>query len=255
MTGSAPTAITRSHGPELARCELTHLARAPIDFSLALDQHRNYQRALRSAGYRVVELPADPTLPDGVFVEDTAIVLDEVAVLTAPKPPSRRLEIDSIEAALAPFRSIERLPANAYLEGGDVLRMGRTLFVGLSARTGEAGIQALEGIVRPYGYTVVPVRVTGCLHLKSACCALDDRTILLNRDWIDTAPFSAFRFLDVVEPFGANVLRLSDSILVSTAYPATVGRIRGLGYRAVVLDVSELHKAESGLTCMSLLVA
>lgn len=250
----SPVAITRAPGRELARCELTHLARQPIDFSIALAQHRRYQSALSDAGYQVVELPSDPILPDGVFVEDTAIVLDELAVLTAPKPPTRRPEVDSIGIALAPYRSFKRIPSDAFLEGGDVLRVGWTLFVGRSERTGNAGIQALESIVRPFGYAVVPVRVTGCLHLKSACCALDDGMILLNRDWIDIAPFSAFQFVDVAEPFGANVLRLPDSILVSAAYPATAERIRRAGYRTVVLDVSELHKAESGLTCMSLLM-
>ncbi len=248
------TAVTRSPGPELAQCELTHLARQPIDAARAVVQHRAYQAALRGEGFRVIELPADPALPDGVFVEDTAIVLDEVAVLTAPTPPSRRGERAAIEMVLTPFRPLLRLPPDAFLEGGDVLRMGRTLFVGLSSRTGEAGMRALEANVRPFGSTIVPVRVTGCLHLKSAACALDDETVLINREWLDAGPFAKLRQVDVpdAEPFGANVLRLPNAILVSAAFPATADVMRELGLRVVTVDVSELHKAESGVTCMSL---
>jgi dimethylargininase len=189
-----------------------------------------------------------------VFVEDAAVVLDEVAVLTSPALPSRRGEPATIAPALAPFRRLAPLPPDAPLEGGDVLRVGRTLVVGLSGRTGEAGLRALGGIVRPLGYSVVPVRVTGCLHLKSAACAVDEETVLVNRAWVETGPFSALRLVDVpaAEPSGANVLRLPGAVLASAAFPATADLVRGLGRRVVTLDVSELHKAESGLTCMSL---
>jgi dimethylargininase len=251
------TAVTREPGPDLARCELTHLPRVPIDSGRALAQHRAYRAALREAGARVLVLPADPALPDGVFVEDAAVVLDERAVLTAPRPPARRGEVAAVRAALAPFRPLSRLAPEAFLEGGDVLRVGRTLFVGLSGRTGEAGLRALEGIARPLGYAVAPVRVTGCLHLKSAAGVVDEQTVLLNRDWVEVGPFAGLRLADVpaAEPSGANVLRLPGAVLVSAAYPATADLLRGLGHRVVTVDVSELHKAESGVTCMSLLFA
>src|SRR5262245_57539769 len=168
------TAITRSPGPELVRCALTHLPRTPIDWRRAAVQHRAYQDALRAAGVRVIELEADPTLPDGVFVEDTAVVLDEVAVIAAPALPSRVAEVHAVADALRPFRPLARLPEGARLDGGDVLRVGRSLYVGLSSRTDEVGLRSLEEIVRPLGYVVVPVRVTGCLNLKSACCDVDD---------------------------------------------------------------------------------
>jgi dimethylargininase len=249
------TAVTRAPGPELARCELTHLPRQPIDVGLALAQHRAYRGALRDEGVAVVELPADPAHPDGVFVEDVAVVLDEVAVLTSPAPPSRRGERAAVDAALAPFRPLARLPPDTFLEGGDVLRVGRVLYVGLSGRTGEAGLQALSDVVRPIGYSVVPVRVTGCLHLKSAACALDEETVLLNREWVDVGPFAGHRLVDVPssEPFGANVLRLPGCVLVSSAFAGTASLVGRLGHRVVTVDVSELHKAESGVTCMSLL--
>jgi dimethylargininase len=250
----ALVAITRSPGPELARCELTHLERRPIDVVRALAQHRAYQDALRGAGIQVVQLPSDPALPDGVFVEDTAVVLDELAIITLPSPVSRRGEWPAVDGAVRPFRRVVRLPPGACLEGGDVVRVGRTLYVGLSGRTGEAGLKALEEVVRPLGYAVVPLRVGGCLHLKSACCALDVNTVLVNREWLEVGVFSRLRIVDVPveEPWGANVLSLPGVTLVSAACPQTAELVCGLGYTAVALDVSELHKAESGLTCMSL---
>jgi dimethylargininase len=247
-------AITRCPGPELARCELTHLERVPIDIGRARSQHRAYQDALGGAGIRVVGLPSDPTLPDGVFVEDTAVVLDELAVITAPAPASRRGEWPAVEAALRPFRRTVRLPAGAYLEGGDVVRVGRTLYVGQGGRTAGAGLKALEEVVRPLGYSAVPVRLAGCLHLKSACCALDGETLLVNRTWLEAGALAGLRLVDVPaeEPWGANVLALPGLTLVSAACPRTADLVRGLGHPAVALDVSEMHKAEAGLTCMSL---
>jgi dimethylargininase len=174
--------------------------------------------------------------------------------MTAPTPTSRRGELAAVAAALVPFRRLARLPVETFLEGGDVLRVGRTLFVGLSGRTGEAGVRALDGLLRPLGYSVVPVRVTGCLHLKSAACAVDEETVLVNRAWVETDPFAGLRLVDVpaAEPSGANVLRLPGAVLVSTTFPATADLVLSLGQQVVTLDVSELHKAESGLTCMSL---
>jgi len=250
----ALVAITRSPGPELSRCELMHLERQPIDVGRALAQHRGYRENLRAAGIEVVELPSDPTLPDGTFVEDTAVVLDELAVIASPFPPSRRKEWPAIEAALRPFRLLVRLPADAHLEGGDILRVGRTLYVGQGGRTSEAGFRALATIVRPLGYAVVPVRLGNCLHLKSACSALDEGTVLVNRAWLEPGALSGLRLVDVPaeEPWGANVLSLPGATLVSAACPQTADLLCGLGQHVVPLDVSELHKAEAGLTCMSL---
>jgi dimethylargininase len=250
----ALVAITRRPGPELARCQLTHLERVPIDVGLACKQHRAYQDALRGAGVRVVELPSDPTLPDGAFVEDTAVVLDELAVIAAPAPPSRRGEWPAVEAALRPFYRTVRLPPGAYLEGGDLVRLGRTLYVGQGGRTREPGLRALDAVVRPLGYAVVPVRLGGCLHLKIGCCALDGETLLVNRAWLDAGALTGLRLVDVPaeEPWGANVLRLPGATLVSAACPRTAGVLCGLGHPVVALDVSELHKAEAGLTCLSL---
>ena len=250
-------AITRIPGTALARCVLTHIERQAIDVGQALAQHRAYQNALRKTGMRVIELPEDPSLPDGVFVEDTAVVLDELAVIAAPAPASRRGEWIAVEGALLPFRPVVRIPENAFLEGGDVVRMGRTLYVGQGGRTSEAGLQALQGLVVPLGYSVVPVRLRGCLHLKSACTVLDEETLVVNRARLDTSALAGRRLVDAPpeEPWGPNVLSLPGMTIVSATCPQTVKLLRGLGQPAVVLDVSELHKAEGGLTCMSLVFA
>jgi dimethylargininase len=247
-------AITRPPGPEQARCQLTHVERQPIDAGRARSPHRAYQGALRAAGVEVIELPAAPDLPDAPFVEDTAVVLDEVAIIASPFPPSRRGEPQAVEAALRPFRPLARLPPEAHLEGGDVLRVGRALFVGQGGRTKEPGLRALQAVAGPLGYTVVPVRLNGCLHLKSACCALSGEALLLNRAWVDAGPLSGYRLVDVPpeEPWGANVLPLPGAALVSAACPRTAALMRVQGHRVVALDVSEIHKAEAGLTCMSL---
>lgn len=248
-------ALTRSPGPELAQCELTHLERQPIDFTLALAQHRSYQQALRAQGIRVIELPADSAHPDGVFVEDTAVLLDKMAIVTSPTPPSRRGERTAVVEALKSLRPMQFLPENVRLEGGDVLRMGHMFFVGLSSRTNAAGIHALAELVRPFGYSVNPVHVRGCLHLKSACTALDAGTLLINQSWVDAEPFARLRLVEVPagEPWGANVLALPGTVFVSNAHHCTAALLDRMGYPITVLDVSELHKAESGLTCMSLI--
>jgi dimethylargininase len=252
----ALVAITRSPGPELARCELTHLDRWPIDVGRALAQHRAYQNVLRGAGIEVLELPSDPTLPDGTFVEDTAVVLDELAVIASPAPPARRNEWPAVEAALRPFRPLVRLSPTACLEGGDVVRVGRTLYVGQGGRTSAAGLRALGNVIGPLGYSVVPVRLNGCLHLKSACCGLGGYTLLVKRACVEAGALAGLRLVDVPaeEPWGANVLALPLVTLVSAAAPRTADLLRELGHPVVVLDVSEMHKAEAGLTCMSLIM-
>ena len=243
--------------PTLAHCELSFREREPIDLDRAVAQHAAYAALLRSLGLQVIELPADPALPDCCFVEDAAIVLDEVALLTRPGAASRRGELEAIEAVLARHRSIETTPAPATLEGGDVLRVGHTLFVGHSARTNEAGIARLAAVAEPQGYRVVPVAVTGCLHLKSAVTALDHERLLVNRAWLDTAPFGGLELVDVApeEPDAANVLRVAGLVIAQPGFPRTFERVAALGYAVRPLDVSEFLKAEAALTCKSLLIS
>ena len=249
------TAITRAVSPALNRCELTFLERQEIDVARAVAQHRCYRDCLVDLGLAVLTLPADPGLPDSVFVEDPAVVVDEVAVILRMGAESRRAEALSLARALAPYRPLHYLQEPATLEGGDVVRAGRRLFVGLSGRTNRDGIAQLSARLQPLGYTVTPVAMRGCLHLKSACCALGDDLLLANREWVDTAPFEGFGIVDVApgEPDAADVLAIGATVLIPAAFPATAARLAQSGRRVIPLDVSELMKAEAGVTCMSVI--
>jgi dimethylargininase len=249
------TAITRAVSPAIGRCELEYFERQPIDLEKAEEQHRAYERCLAELGAHVISLPAEPDLPDSVFVEDPALMLDEVAVITRMGAESRRAEGESLTAALAEFRPLVRLTDPATLEGGDVMRIGRTLYVGASARTNASGIEQLRRELAVYGYTVVPVKVHGCLHLKSACTYLGDDTILANQAWIDMTPLRGFHVVDVApgEPGAGNTLTVNGTVLASSAFPGTAAVLRERGYRVEVLDISELMKAEAALTCSSLI--
>jgi dimethylargininase len=249
-------ALTRDVSRSIERCALTFLEREPIDYDRAVAQHRDYCARLEALGLEVLRLPADEAFPDGCFVEDTAVVLDEVAILTRPGAASRRGETPAIEAALAPYRRIERVEAPATLEGGDVLVVGRRIFVGVTTRTNAAGIEALGRIAGSHGYDVVPVRVTGCLHLKSAVTALDDDTLLANTDWLDSGPLRSLRIVEVApeEPGAANVLRVRQRLFGHPGFPRTpLERLERLGYGMTPVDISEFVKAEAALTCKSLL--
>ena len=254
-----PIAFTRAVSPRLPQCALTHLDRVPIDAARADSQHAAYEAALRDAGCDVRRLPPLPDAPDGVFVEDTALLLDGHAIMTRPGTPSRALEVASTAAALAAFFPVHPLP-HGRLDGGDVLRIGRAFFVGRSARTDDNGIAALAELSARFGFSVQPVSMGPCLHLKSAVTwlgadAADRACVLMNPAWIDTAPFAEFDRMEIdpAEPWAANTLRLGKHLLVSAAYPRTNATLAARGYDLRVLDVSELQKAEAALTCMSLI--
>ena len=250
-----PIAITRAVSPSLADCELTFVPREPIDYTRAVTQHRAYARLLAELGFTVLELAADESLPDCCFVEDIAIVLDEIAVLTRPGAPSRRGETAAVEAALRPHRPIVRLEAPARIDGGDVLVLGRRLFVGLSGRTDAAGREALAEAVRPRGYEVVPVRMDGCLHLKTAVTAAAPDVLLVNPAWVDLTPFRGLERIDVdpAEPWAANVVAAGGAVVAAAGFPRTADRLRARGLDVHTVDVSEFQKAEGGVTCKSLL--
>ena len=187
------TAITRAVSPALNDCELEHLERQEIDIAKASEQHREYEECLRSLGASVLSLPAEPDLPDSMFVEDPAVVVNEVAVMTRMGALSRRPESESLALALARFRPLRWLREPATLEGGDVLRLGSAVFAGLSSRSNAEGVAQLAAELSPFGYSVRGVAVRGCLHLKSACCAIGERTILANRAWFDAARIRGIR--------------------------------------------------------------
>jgi dimethylargininase len=247
-------AITRGVSPAIEHCELVHQERRPIDVALARRQHRLYEEALAAVGCRVEALPADPELADSVFVEDAAIVLDEVAVITRPGAESRRPETAPIARALAPYRPLVSIDAPGTLDGGDVLQIGRTLYVGLSGRSNQAAIDQLSRALAPYGYTVRGVAVRGCLHLKSAVTAVDDDTVLVNPKWVDPVIFSGTHPIEIDprERGAANVLRIGERVIYPASFPATRRRLVAAGVYVVEVDVSELQKAEGAVTCCSL---
>ena len=249
-------AITRKVSPALARCELTHLARAPIDPDLAAAQHEAYEDALTTLGCRVVSLPAEPGLPDSVFVEDTAVVVDEVAVITRPGAASRRAETASVAAVLERYRRVAAMEAPATLDGGDVLMLGRHVYVGLTGRTNREGIARLGSLLAPYGYAVEGVPVSGCLHLKSAVTRVAPDLLLANPAWVDPAAFAGFTSVSVDpdEPFAGNALMVGGSVIYPAAFPRTAARLDRAGVRLAAVDVSELAKAEGAVTCCSLIL-
>ncbi len=248
-------ALTRAVSPRLESCELTWVSRQRIDIELAIEQHHEYERALTETGLHLISLPAEPEMPDSMFVEDPLLVLDEVAILTRMGTASRRRESESLAAAISPYRPLRRMEAPATLEGGDVMRVGRDLFVGVSSRTNDAGISQLRAEIEPLGYRVHPVEVRGCLHLKSACCPIGDDRILANRAWLDALALSNFHIVEVAEdePGAANVLRIGDTVLMPACFPHTADLLRREGLNVRTVDISELIKAEAAITCSSVI--
>lgn len=248
-------AITRAVSPAIVRCELTHLARVPIDAGRAAAQHADYERTLERLGCKVHRIAAGPDMPDSVFVEDVAVVLDELAIATRPGAVSRRSEVQAVAEALRPYRSIATIDPPGTMDGGDVLVVGRMIFIGMSVRTNMAAIDQVRLIVAPHGYTVHPISVSGCLHLKSAVTALDDATLLMNPAWVQVEAFRGFALVDVDagEPSAANIVRVGDGLLYSAAFSRTADRIERRGYTVTTVDVSELAKAEGAVTCCSVI--
>jgi dimethylargininase len=248
-------AITRGISPNLERCELSHLERRSIDLDLARSQHRDYETCLETLGCSINHLPTEPELPDCVFVEDTCVVLDTLAIITRIGADSRRLEGQAVAEALRSHREIRRIESPGTLDGGDVLLLGQFLFVGQSARTNAAGIEQLRDLVAAHDYSVHAVGVRGCLHLKSAITQVGAETLLVNRDWVDAEKFRQFRLIEIhpSEPMAANALIIGDRVVYSAAYPRTRERLEHHHIQVRSVDVSELAKADGGVTCCSVI--
>ena len=249
--------MTRAVPDSIGRCQLTHVARQPIDLVEAQAQHRAYEEALARLGCALERVPPAMDLPDSVFIEDTAVVLDEVAIVARPGAESRRAETPAVRAALAAHRRIEVVDPPATLDGGDVLRLGRVLFVGVSGRTNADGVRQLADYAAPFGYEIVAVEgVGGCLHLKSAATEADDDVVVFNPAWIDGGVFGGRTCIevDLGEPHAANVLRVGRSVLCAASAPRTQARLANHGVDVRPVDLSELAKAEGALTCCSLIL-
>jgi dimethylargininase len=246
-------AVTRAVSPALAECELTHLPRDPINVAEAIADHACYEAALRSLGATVVRAPEEPTLPDAVFVEDTALVFDDVAVITRPGASSRRAETESMARVLSAYKPLRRIQPPGTLDGGDVLVVGRKIYVGLSSRTNQEGIAQLETLLSEWGYEAIPVSVNGCLHLKSAVTQVADNLLLINARWVRPEYFASIEMMTVApsEPTGANALRIGTAVIYPSHHPDTAERLDRAGVRVVPVPCTELAKAEGGVTCCS----
>jgi dimethylargininase len=247
--------MTREVSSALASCELTHLPRTRIDVDVARAQHRAYEEALAGEGCAVERLAAGADMPDSVFVEDIAVVFDEVGIITRPGAVVRRVETRAVSDALARHRPLRTIDAPGTMDGGDVLVVGARVFVGLSSRTNADAAAQMRRALEPFGYTVSEARVTGCLHLKSAVTAVGDDLLLVNPAWIPPETFDGYDLIDVDsrEPMAANALRVGDGVVYPAAFPRTGERLAARGVRLHLVDASELAKAEGAVTCCSLI--
>lgn len=248
-------AITRGVSARITECELTHVAREPIDLERARAQHRQYENLLAVLGCKLIKLSAEPELPDSVFVEDTAVVLDELAVITRPGAESRRAETDSVADVLKQHRKLFYIEQPGTLDGGDVLQLGKALYVGISQRSNQSGIEQLRKILSDFGYAVEAVILHDCLHLKSAVTQVADDKLLINRQWVDDKAFGKMQLIDVspTEPFAANAARIGNTLIYPSAFPMTRQKLVAQSIDLRTVDASELAKAEGGVTCCSLI--
>lgn len=249
-------AITREISAAIENCELTHLDRTPIDLARARAQHEAYEDVLRELGYEVHRLPTDDTMPDSVFIEDTALVLDELAVITRPGAESRRPETAAVAEAVRTHRPVAAILAPGTLDGGDIVRLGRRILVGVGYRSNESGVKQLRAIVGSQDYTVEGVQFEGCLHLKSAASIVADDLVLINPAWVDARRFAPLRTIDIdpAEPLAANALRIGDAIVYAAEHARTRQRLEAAGLTVYSVSNEELSKAEGGVTCCSLLL-
>ena len=249
------TAITREINTAIGSCELTFLPRAGIDTDLASRQHQQYQSVLSSFGCQIVVVPTEPGLPDSVFIEDTAIVLDEIAVLCRPGAESRRPEVAGVEEVLRHYRTLASIQPPGTLDGGDLLRTGKVIYAGLSTRSNQSGIEQLRNVVADFGYSVETVETTKCLHLKSAVSEVAPGLLLINSEWISRSAFGDCELIDIDkdEPHAANALLVGRNVIYPSSFPRTRDKLAKRGIEVTPVDMSELQKAEGAATCCSLI--
>ncbi len=248
-------AITREVSRSINQCELTHLSRQPIDLERARSQHNQYRAALGQLGLAVLSLPEEPTLADSVFVEDTALVLDECAIITRPGAASRQPEIESIAWALKPYRKLFFIEEPARVDGGDILRVGRDIYIGLSTRSDPNAAEQIQSFLEPYGYKVNVITVRDCLHLKSAVTQVAANTLLLNPAWVEARDFAGMKSIEIdpAEPYAANAVLIGETLLYPRAFPKTRKRLEDAGIPMLLVEADELAKAEGAVTCCSLI--
>ena len=248
-------ALTREISPAIQHCQLTHLARQPIDLERARAQHAAYEWALVEAGCTVRRLDTTEPLPDSVFIEDIAVVLDELAIMARPGAQPRRSETGAIAQWLSNVRPLASIESPGTLDGGDVLVVGRRIFVGASDRTNGAGAAQLRDLVSHWGYSVETVPVSGCLHLKSAVTTVSEDALLINAAWVPADKFAKYTLIDVApdESSGANAIAVGGRVIYPAAFPRTRERLEKHGLTVRTVEMDELAKAEGAATCCSLI--
>ena len=248
----------RRPGSRLAEGLVTHVERVAIDGTLALQQWEQYVRALSGAGWSIVRVAEVDDCPDAVFIEDALVVFDSMGLVTRPGAQSRRPETAGAEAAaITAGLHIHHIVEPGTLDGGDVLKIGRTAYVGIGGRTNQSGVEQLAALLEPSGWRVVALPVTTVLHLKSAVTALPDGTVVGHPPSIDQGMIDHFeregeRFLAVPEQEGSHVVLLGeDGLLMSASAPRSAALFRTLGYEPIEVDISEFEKLEGCVTCLS----
>lgn len=254
-TTSIYTALMGGVSRTINNCELTYRQREKIDYHKACEQLEEYKHVLSRLNVELIELGSIDTYPDCCFVQDTAVVLDEICVIASMGAPSRAGETKAVEQLISEYRPIRRILAPATLDGGDVVQVGNRLFVGLSKRTNARGIAQLKDLVEPFGYAVTPVNITGGLHLTTGCGVVNDETVILNPRWLDATAFKGLRQLYVheEEPWAANTIRIRTTVCVEAHSPKTIDQIQPYVGNVEILDISEFRKAEGSLSCLSLI--
>ncbi len=248
------TVLVRAPSSRLAEGIVTHIKRSPVDLALARSQHVAYADALAAGGWLVQQAPVAEDCPDSVFIEDAVVVCADLAVLTRPGAPPRRAEVAGVAAVVQSLglRTAQIQPPGT-LDGGDVLQVGRTVYVGRGGRTNGAAIRQLRALLAPLGHSVVAVPLHGVLHLKSAVTALPDGTFLLLPELVPAGLFPAVR--PVAEEGGCHVVPLGgDQVLIAASAPRTAELLDDLGFTPVVVDISEFEKLEGCVTCLSVLL-
>ncbi len=249
-------AVTRKISPRFNECEITHIERTPIDLDVARAQHAEYVKTLSSLGCQVIELTEEADLLDSVFVEDDAFILPEVAVITRPGADSRKPETETIATVLSPHRPLLHVKEPATVDGGDVLILGKNIYIGRSLRSNQQAVDQIQDLLKEYGYTVIGVEMHDCLHLKTALTKVDNQTVLINPNWVVTSHFRQFHWIEVdaSEPFAANCLPVNGQIIYPTSFPKTAKKLVDHGCRIIPVQVDELAKAEGAVTCCSLIL-
>lgn len=251
----AEFAIVRNIPNSFQQCITGFSGKFPIDVTLAQQQHEHYCHTLVDLGLKLVRIEADDYLPDCCFTEDTAIVTDGLGIISFPGTESRHAEIIEMEKALTTYKKIQHIAAPATIEGGDVLKIGKKLFIGHSARTNEEGIKQVAGLVNELGYEVIPVKIHNTLHLKTVCTYLGNNCIIYADGHFDENIFSEYDkiIVPVTESYCANTLAVNGKVLIPKGFPLTRSLIGNKGYSIIELDMSEIEKADGALTCLSVI--